>query len=479
MSRSHAVFLITTVALLAISAVPLAQETVTLTPAKVKKLLLSQGIGVRLTSLSLDIKRQDLDQIHSRFDTLLSFSGDHLIDKAARSSTFFGRRIDTTHWNVEVDKTFASGTTLGVSFLNERKKTFGASALSGVPAIPTYEPVLEFSLKQSLLENSLGRMDRAEIRGTRETIAAFDFQTQYEINRLAVEAVEVYWRWVIALEKAQVSKEALGAAQDFLRLTLEKEKLGTAEKTDRLGALALVAKREAGFSASRGELDFWETQLKTKLGISRETPVVAALVFVGPLNFSQIQATQHALAHRADLLSKRHALEASKMTLIYAKNKRWPALDLESTLRINEIRTDDYEGALGEIDNPKWSVGLTLKIPLENRAARGLKNKASYEKMERLLEIQDLENKILHEVPRKYQAVLLRQEAWEASRRALFLQGDKLGAAIEQFLRGRFSGDLILKYQDDYLGARLEALEAKLNHALAVLALKEEASKDL
>lgn len=456
-----------------------AQESLSLTPAKVKELLLTQGLGVKLLAAALESKRQDLPNVRSRYDTFFTLEGEHRIDESARTSTFFGSRTDTSKWDVGFEKLISSGTTLGVGLLNERKKVFNANTATRIPANETFEPTLELKLNQSLAENFFGRLDRAEVEKTEKAVAALDFRTRHQINGLLVEAYDLYWHWRFANDAVQNTAIALQAARDFSAKTQAKEILGVMEKTDVLGAQALVSKREALLATLQSETRGWEARLKTVLNIPVATPLAAADT---PLDYpspSEQAALQQALAHRFDLQAVKQELEEKDIQLVIAKQKKLPTLDLASTLQLNEVRASDYSAALGSMDSHDWTVGLQLRIPLENREGASLKTQAQQERVIALLNLKQLEQSILQEVAHKYQAVLLARETFQARERASTLEKNKLAAALDQYQKGRFFAERILQYHDDALEADLQALQAKRDWALALVAQQEAMNQGL
>lgn len=456
-------------------------EAILLTPTKIKELLLTQGLGVQLLKVSLEAKKQDLPNIRSRFDTLLTLDSDHNIDKSARTSTFFGSRTDTSHWNLGLEKLVPSGTTFGFRLLNERKEVFNASTVTRTPTGATYEPALEFRLNQSLGENFFGGLDRAEVERVQRSVEALDFQTRHEVNKLVVEAQALFWNWVTALEAVQNGKEALQAAQGFFKITQEKETMGLVQKTDRLGAQAMVAKREAFLKNVEAEASQWESRIKTILNLDKEvslaaeTPVLttsAKTPAEAPAG-GEDQAIQWALENRFDLQGLKQTLEEKNIQLVIAKQKKLPLIDFTNTLQLNEVAVGDYAQALRDMDSPNWTVGLQLKLPLENREARSLKTKAEHEKFSALLQLKQLEQAIVQDVTHKFRSVRWAEAAWIERQKAFNLEAEKLTTALEAYRQARFNAELVLQYQDDFLEAKQEALKAKLNFAMALLALKE------
>ncbi|MBI4223722.1 MAG: TolC family protein [Deltaproteobacteria bacterium] len=467
------------IGLLFLATVGWARDPLVLTPQTVKELLFSQGLGVQLLEARRRAKEEDLPQIKSRFDTLLTLDGDHNIDQSARTSTFFGRRTDTSRWNTGLEKLVPTGTTFGFRFLNEREETTGASAVTGIPSQATYEPILEFRLDQSLGENFLGRLDRAEVRRIKRAIEAQDFQTRHEINKLLKEALAAYWEWAVAGEAVQNGREALTAARDFSKITAEKEALGLVEPTDKLGAQSLVAKRKALVSELESRALEWEARVKTILSLPPGLALRSGSASPEFPKIDEAEAIRSSLKNRFDLKSFRQSLEEKDIQLVIAKNERLPTLDLKNTLQLNEVNTGDYAAAMGDMDSPNWTVALQLKFPLENRGARGRKKQVEWERLQALLQVKQLEEAMIHDVAKKFRQAGLARAALAEQEEAMALEKKKLRAALEEYQRARFSAELILQYQDDYLEARLAALQARKGLALALLALKEAMNKDL
>ncbi|MBI4124974.1 MAG: TolC family protein, partial [Deltaproteobacteria bacterium] len=114
-----------------------------------------------------------------------------------------------------------------------------------------------------------------------------------------------------------------------------------------------------------------------------------------------------------------------------------------------------------------------------NRGARGRKKQVEWERLQALLQVKQLEEAMIHDVAKKFRQAGLARAALAEQEEAMALEKKKLRAALEEYQRARFSAELILQYQDDYLEARLAALQARKGLALALLALKEAMNKDL
>ena len=441
-----------------------------LDPQKVRELVLTQGLAVQMARLELEAGKAGLPQVRSRYDTQLGMTATHVIDKSARTSTFFGNRTDTTDWNLSLNQLAPTGTTLGLQFLNQRTKVFGANPVIGIPADPTYTPALELGLQQSVGKNIFGAIDRNTVKAAEAQVASLDYQTQHQVSRILADAETLYWNWRLALELQQVAQNSLKESGDFLKATRRKADLGAVEKTALLGAEAQTARRQAQLQESKILVDFWEGRLKQTLQIPEDSFLQGAPLVSEPIPVGTVEATlRHALQNRADFLAQKKSAEQKELELKIAKQSLWPTIDLAGSLRLNEVSVGDYGAGVAGMDSPRWTAGLSFQMPLGNRMARGAKQQADYEKARALVALKNLETTVVREVRHGSQAVSLRQAGLTSAERARDLQREKLREAMKSYEQGRLSAELILKFEDDALEAERNWLQALLDYRQAVM----------
>lgn len=455
-----------------LSALPVAGKLV-LTPQKTESLLLEQGIGVELLRLDNQAEALQLQKSRARYDTVLNLSGDHTIDKSARTSSFFGTRTDTSSWNLGLEKNIGLGTRLGFDFENERVQLYNPSSITGNTKDPTFEPKLGLNLNQSLGQNFFGSLDRAEVQAVEHGIRSFDYKTGRQIHQKLIEGLRLYWAWTIAREGVALGEEMLAASERFWGTIRERETIGLSEETDLLGAEAMVAKRGALLSALKQESLDWDSEMRVLLQLSPDQEMESAPSALTLPKASQADLLMEGLENRLDLKSAKEKLRAKESEAVASRSRRWPQIALTGGVKWNEKLPSDYAGALEGMDSPVYQVGLNLNISIENRAARSLSSQSGIELRKEELQLKDLENRVVQEVVRAYQGVGLSAQAYEARGKAFRLEQEKLRQALEQYRMGRFNADTILKFQDDLLFAKQDWLKAKLDWALALLKLRE------
>ena len=453
---------------LAILSSAYAEETLELTPQKVRDLALSQGLAVRLAHLELEATETILPQAKSQFDTNLNLEGSHQIDKSARTSTFFGNRTDISNWNVGINRLMPTGTKFDVQFLNQRTKVFGANALIGIPSAPTYEPIIEMGVTQSLGKNFAGRMDRREVSAAEAQVATSDFQTQQVVSEILADAESLYWNWIVAGHMKKIALESLNRGEKFLSITRKKTQSGIVERTALLGGQALVARREAQLEEAKVLHSFWETKLKEALQIpsplSLSSPPLGERVRVRGKPKTLSEEISFALENRADFLSQKERARQKDIELKIAKDSLWPSIDLAGTIQLNEISVGSYSDAVQGMDSPVWQAGIQIQIPLENRFARSQRDRANYEKAREVIALKQFEDSIEKEVGHVMQVLAWREKRFASQKNAKEWQEKKLKLATGDYQRGRLSAELMIQFEDDYLAAERDWLQAALDY---------------
>lgn len=458
-------------------AVAIAGPAVRLTEAEVIQRVLQSHLQIQAAEEDARIVAADLRATQGVFDTKVAATVDHRIDKSSQSApAIFGTRTDSTRWDLETTKTLPTGTETGLSFANTRKKVVGSAFMNPLE----YAATVTMSVRQPLLKNVAGIADRRAVAQARAAVQSADLQVQRRVHEALRSTLGWYWRTAFAQREVAIAQQAVTAAQAFLAITEERYRLGTADGTDLLAAKANVASRAANVLAARTAFETVLRGLKTELQIpvGEEIVVAAGLPPAHGAVGTADGVIAVALAERPDYLAMRHRLEQMQLRLDMAQNKRWPSLDLVSSLALNQLAMTSYGDAVRGMDNPDVLVGLQLQVPLENQRARGERDRARHEQARALIDFKALENLIVQEIAERVKTVRLLGQQVDAQRNAETLQHSRLGLQQEKYQLGRSSSLDVIRAQDDYLAARLatvrahnEAQQAWLDYRLATAQL--------
>lgn len=439
-----------------------------LTEDKVIDRVLAAHLGIQAAEEDARAVAADLLAAKGVFDTTVSGQVDHRIDKSSSSApAIFGTRTDTTRYGAGAKKTWPTGTETGLTFGNTRKRVDGSAFMNPLE----YEAALEASIRQPLMKNVAGIVDRRSVAATREAIKSADWMVQRRVQEAVRGALGLYWDVVFGRREVQIAEHAVTAARLFLAITEERYRLGTADGTDLMAAKANVASREATVLAATTALEGAWRGLKTDLQI----PVDAA-VSVGPARpplrrspVGEEGAIALGLANRPDYRAGQARAEQLDLKLQMAQNKKWPSLDLVSSLALNQLATTSPGDAVKGMDNPNFLIGLQFQVPLENRRARGERDRARHEKARALIDLKALENAIVQEIHERLRTVGLRRREVSAQARAEALQAQRVALEQEEYQFGKSSSLEVIRAQDDHLAARLAVTRAQLGYTNAWL----------
>lgn len=248
-----------------------------------------------------------------------------------------------------------------------------------------YESSVSLSLTQPLLKNAGVTVTTAGIRlAAIASEAAFqDYRKQF---MQVVGGTEVaYWDLHLAQEQLRLAQESLTIAETILTDNRTRLAAGKATELDVLQAQAGVILRAARRAEAEQKLVEAAGRLASFMGqpvpvgtngVADGRPRMQALDKPGekliPATFGESMA--RAIETNPDYLSRRKQIEGSKIRLAYAKNQRWPQLDLKASYGLNGLGSSPGAAfdQLSRTAFPFWSVGLELRIPLEG----GVKSKA-------------------------------------------------------------------------------------------------------
>jgi len=445
-------------------------ETLALSERKVIDLALDQNLSVLSAGEDREIGRTGIDGAKSVFDTQLTLQGDHLIDKRDQAIPVFGSDNRTTNWNLELERSFPTGTRAGLAWSNQRNSTNSPFATLN----PYYEPTLALNLRQPVLKNAFGKQDRGGVDLARKRFEEIDFLTRRRVMEAVYGVLYDYWAWVTHKGNASVTATSVAEAKRFEETAGQKKIFGLYETTDVLAARANRMQMENQLTEANRQRDDALGRLRRGLNLPDEDVRASDAIPVLKGGTSREAVLSTALAKRSDYAAARAKVEAQKIELDLASNRKWPQLDLLGSLKLNGVDAS-YGSALGEVggaDHPAYFFGGEMQWSLENRLARSGARRADHEKKKALFELKDAENRVVQEVEERWREVQATLKQVANSREIERVQGEKWRLEMEKYRVGRSSSDLVIRYQEDYLAARRQTLASLFQHRMSVLGLK-------
>jgi outer membrane protein TolC len=167
-------------------------------------------------------------------------------------------------------------------------------------------------------------------------------------------------------------------------------------------------------------------------------------------------------------------IDKEKLLVTYAKNQRWPQLDLNGSYGLNGLgnNTEDALDDAFDSDYRTWKVGLTFTIPLGgNMKTKSELNAAKYRKRQALLELKSVEVQVANIIDTAIKSVYATQEQVAYYESARKIEERLLEIEKERFKRGKSTSRYLLEKEDDLHYAKEAELENIVNTRNAELSL--------
>jgi outer membrane protein len=373
--------------------------------------------------------------------------------------------------NLSLSGKLPTGATYDFSSQNTR---YSGNAISNF----LYTGQSSVSVSQPILKNFGLGINSASIRIARksQTIAQQNF-IQLVMSKIA-EVSTAYNELIFTIENNQAKMKTLDQAKELLEQTRKRADIGVQSPLDVIQAEAGVAENVQAVITSAQAIKDAENALKRL--ISQQVTEYRGISLI-PADFPVAQATEldipqsirTALERRPDYLSAKQALERQNIVVQYNRNQLWPEVDLQGSYGANGRGTTDnnYRDSLTSGDNPVWSAGVILSIPLGNRQARSNYNIAKLDADQALISLKALEQNIIVQVEDAIGHVGSSAQAVEAARAATRLAEASLDAEQKKLLAGSSTTFLVLQAQAQLGSSRSAEVRARASYAESLISL--------
>lgn len=425
---------------------------------------LLKSLQIRIAQTELAARQMDLVAEKAKYDTTVELSATYEHEREEQPSRVFGDRTLTGRLEGDVAKKLPLGTTIETFYQNQRNSSNSAFATLS----RNYESHAGITLRQSLLENAFGRIDRAQVNLVRLDISQFEEKTLEKIEKAVFEARQAYWDYARDVASLEAEKQAYELAREFYEITRDQLETGQAEEADYYAALANVARRTK---------DVLTAHLNAKMAMNRLKLILAYPGDILPTQMPQRRPLKvtlddllhQAMAHRRDYHAKVLELEAKGMEVRVAKNRLLPALTATATAASNALDRDMWntQGEIWGMNHPTYFLGFELSFPWENRSARAARTKAELEEERARLELRDLQHQIYTEVSDAYQGLLTAHAIAVQAEKMEELEREKLAAEMRLFRVGQSMSKTIIDYQQDLVEAQKAKIAALADYEKA------------
>lgn len=401
------------------------------------------------------------------------------------------------------NQAFQWGTNLTVGFNNSRGTT--NSFYQGLS--PQINSNFRATITQPLLQGlgfaSNTRFIRIAKNDRELSDVAFRLQVITTVNQIQ----SMYWDLVYAYENARVQKESLAFAEKTLSDTKKQVEIGSLAPIETVRAQSTVAQDQQSVTIALTNLQLEQLLMKNALSrtLRDQTLAAADVIPTSTMELPESEAIQptqdlinDALRHRADLVESRIQLNTTEISNKAVRNALLPTLNLFvyyggaglggvqnpanicpdatfSDCAINNPNIDlgqspiaptvGLGGTFNQLVNstsPDKGVGLSLNVPLRNRAAQALQIRSELEFQQAQLRLQQIENQVSIEVRNAQFGVEQNRASVASAQAAVDYAKQSLDAEQKKYQFGTSTTTLVLQTQ-----SALATAESTLMSAMA------------
>lgn len=267
---------------------------------------------------------------------------------------------------------------------------------------PEYTSNAIFSITQPLLRDFGANAALAEVRLNKSAVATAEQETRGTLLRIMANVVGAYYEMVFGQENVRVKEQAVALAQNLVRENQRRVDEGKMSPLD-------VTQAQSRLAEAREELllaqNFLAQRRNTLRELTRDNFEAAETDWFVDTSYlrrdlPELQRDRLLpvmFEHNPVYLANMEAARAADIRLAYAKNQRWPRVDLKASLSYNGLN-DAWSSAYTNFDQrtgPDWNIGVAVNIPLLGRAGKARVAEARSRKTQALLGIKRAEVQLL------------------------------------------------------------------------------------
>jgi HAE1 family hydrophobic/amphiphilic exporter-1 len=408
---------------------------------------LQNNFAVQIARYSPDIAQYNLSGAYAVYEPSVQLSYTHSYNSQVGRRTTEGLTLPSTDSESDdfsaalgpgVSGYLPTGTRYGINGFVSGQETSGAFGES-----EQYPGGAFLNLQQPLLRNFWIDSARATIKINRKRLQISEWQLRGQLITTIAAVENAYYDLIRARESIKVQRLALDYNNQLLRENKKRVEVGALAPLDEKQAEAEVARGVAALLQTEQVYAVMLNSLKNLItqDFSNWTNVVVdpveTLVAV-PASPDLPESWQRGLTMRPELQQLRLDLEAQDINLKFLKNQMWPSLDLTGSYGHNALNTS-YGRALEDLtrdDNPRYSYGVVLSVPLGNRRARNDFKAARASNAQVLLQYKELEQSIMMQIDNAIKLLQSQFQQVEATRQARLFAQDALTAEQKKYENG-------------------------------------------
>ena len=423
----------------------------------------------------------------------------------------FSSFIDFAHSTSPQSNTVLTGTTSLVTGTKSVQASFSKTWDFGLTAQATYASTaihvnsnffalnpytsgdLDLQLTQNLL-NGFGRaVNTRNIRVQKNNLKVTDLQFKLQVITTVSAVLNLYWDLVSFDEEVKSRQQALDTADQLLKNNQEQVRIGTLAEIEVTRAQSQLYSARQDLLVAQTNLMQQETILKNALSRSGVASSDLADVHIVPLDTIEIPAQDDtrniadlvgvAMKNRVELDQARINLDSNHLNLAGVRSSLKPSLQAFAELTNNGLAGNAsgpiagasyLDGGYGLLledifrrNFPNYSAGISLNIPLRNRAAQSDYVTSQLEIRQNELSLQKQVNQVRVDVQNAVIGLQQARARYVAAKEARVLSQETFEGDKKKYDLGATTSYQVVQDQRDLASAHSYEVQAMANYTHA------------
>lgn len=359
---------------------------------------------------------------------------------------------------------------------------------------------VDLLLTQNLLYGFGKAVAGRNIRVQKNNVKVSDLQFQQQVITTVSAALNLYWDLVSFDEDVKARQREVATAEQLLADNKKLVEFGTAAPIEITRAESQLYASQQDLVTAQTNLLQQETVLKNALSRNGVAAAGLANVHIVPLDKIEVPAQdevrpledmiQEALGKRPEMAQARLNLESNQMNLVGIKNELKPTLqaftELTNNGLVGQLAGTTYATGYGDLlsqiarrNYPNYSAGISLNIPLRNRAAQADYATSLLELRQNELNLRKNVNQIRVDVQNAVIGLQQARARHGAAVKARVLQEETLAGDQKRYRLGATVSFQVVQDQRDLATAQSSEVQSMANYTHARIALDQALGRTL
>jgi outer membrane protein TolC len=355
---------------------------------------------------------------------------------------------------------------------------------------------LDLQITQNLLQGFGRAVNARNIRVQRNNVKVSDLQFKQQVITTVSAALNLYWDLVSFNQDVRARQQEVATANQLLEDNKRQVQIGALAEIEVTRAEAQLYSSQQDLVVSQTNLQQQEIILKNALCRDGISSAGLSNIRVVPLDQIQIppsddvrplpELVNQGLGNRTEIATARINIESNQMNLVGIKSSLKPTLQAFAELTSNGLSGEltafgatqpgfDYlAGGYGNLleqifrrNFPNYSAGLSLNIPLRNRAAQSDYATSLLELRQNELNLRKNTNQVTVDVQNAVIGLQQARVRYDAASKARQLQDQTLAADQRRYALGAATVFQVVQDQRDLATSQSSEVQAMANYTHA------------